>query len=201
MRIDVVTIFPEYLAPLRQARHLDLAVAALLDPHGRERERYKLPYGATITVKDGAEVKAGTNPTVKEETPEEPAKDSDGDGVSDEQEETDGTDPNKADSDGDGLTDGQEKEHGTDPNKADTDGDGVPDGLELANGTDPTNPDTDGDGVADEIGHLDAQGNLLDHEYTFRRGDRVVATGTICAHVPRRGGRGPGAGAVRLRCG
>ncbi len=29
------------------------------DPHGRERERYKLPYGATITVKDGAEVKAG----------------------------------------------------------------------------------------------------------------------------------------------
>ncbi len=26
---------------------------------GRERERYKLPYGATITVKDGAEIKAG----------------------------------------------------------------------------------------------------------------------------------------------
>ncbi|AKC86022.1 DNA-directed RNA polymerase subunit beta' [Pseudoxanthomonas suwonensis] len=32
---------------------------SVLDPHGRERERYKLPYGATITVKDGAEVKAG----------------------------------------------------------------------------------------------------------------------------------------------
>ncbi|WP_028918267.1 DNA-directed RNA polymerase subunit beta' [Pseudoxanthomonas sp. J35] len=32
---------------------------SVLDPHGRERERYKLPYGATISVKDGAEVKAG----------------------------------------------------------------------------------------------------------------------------------------------
>ncbi|WP_374013357.1 DNA-directed RNA polymerase subunit beta' [Pseudoxanthomonas koreensis] len=32
---------------------------SILDPHGRERERYKLPYGATITVKDGADVKAG----------------------------------------------------------------------------------------------------------------------------------------------
>ena len=32
---------------------------SVLDPHGRERERYKLPYGATITAKDGAEVKAG----------------------------------------------------------------------------------------------------------------------------------------------
>jgi DNA-directed RNA polymerase subunit beta' len=32
---------------------------SVLDPHGRERERYKLPYGATITVRDGAEVKAG----------------------------------------------------------------------------------------------------------------------------------------------
>jgi len=32
---------------------------SVLDPHGRERERYKLAYGATINVKDGAEVKAG----------------------------------------------------------------------------------------------------------------------------------------------
>ena len=32
---------------------------SVLDPHGRERERYKLPYGATITVKDAAEIKAG----------------------------------------------------------------------------------------------------------------------------------------------
>ncbi|MDR2871411.1 MAG: DNA-directed RNA polymerase subunit beta' [Xanthomonadaceae bacterium] len=32
---------------------------SVLDTHGRERERYKLPYGATITVKDGDEIKAG----------------------------------------------------------------------------------------------------------------------------------------------
>jgi DNA-directed RNA polymerase subunit beta' len=32
---------------------------SVLDAHGRERERYKLPYGATITVKDGAAIKAG----------------------------------------------------------------------------------------------------------------------------------------------
>src|SRR3546814_959570 len=31
---------------------------SVLDAHGRERERYKLPYGATIDVKDGAAVKA-----------------------------------------------------------------------------------------------------------------------------------------------
>jgi len=32
---------------------------SVLDGHGRERERYKLPYGATITVKDGAQITAG----------------------------------------------------------------------------------------------------------------------------------------------
>lgn len=32
---------------------------SVLDGHGRERERYKLPYGATVNVKDGAEIKAG----------------------------------------------------------------------------------------------------------------------------------------------
>ena len=32
---------------------------SVLDLHGRERERYKLPYGAQISLKDGGEVKAG----------------------------------------------------------------------------------------------------------------------------------------------
>jgi len=32
---------------------------SVLDGHGRERERYKLPYGASISVHDGASVKAG----------------------------------------------------------------------------------------------------------------------------------------------
>lgn len=43
------------------------------------------------------------------------------------------------DSDGDGLTDDEEIALGTNPYSADSDGDGTPDGIEKANGTDPTN--------------------------------------------------------------
>ncbi len=32
---------------------------SVMDAHGRERERYKVPYGAVIDVKDGASIKAG----------------------------------------------------------------------------------------------------------------------------------------------
>ena len=32
---------------------------SIMDSHGRERERYKVPYGAVISVKDGAALKAG----------------------------------------------------------------------------------------------------------------------------------------------
>ncbi|MFN3234734.1 MAG: DNA-directed RNA polymerase subunit beta' [Gammaproteobacteria bacterium] len=31
----------------------------VIDKHGRERERYKVPYGAVLSVKDGAEIKGG----------------------------------------------------------------------------------------------------------------------------------------------
>lgn len=48
------------------------------------------------------------------------------------------------DSDGDGLTDVEEEELGTDPNNPDTDGDGVPDGLEDEIGTDPLDPNDPG---------------------------------------------------------
>ncbi|MDH4107674.1 MAG: DNA-directed RNA polymerase subunit beta' [Gammaproteobacteria bacterium] len=50
---------------------------SVMNEHGRERERYKVPYGATITVQDGAEVKQGqvvatwdphTHPVVSEVT-------------------------------------------------------------------------------------------------------------------------------------
>ncbi len=33
---------------------------SVIDPQGRERERYKVPYGATLSVKEGGEVAAGT---------------------------------------------------------------------------------------------------------------------------------------------
>ncbi|MGX7130609.1 lectin-like domain-containing protein, partial [Enterococcus wangshanyuanii] len=77
------------------------------------------------------------------------SKDTDGDGLLDEEEIKLGTDPLNPDTDGDGLPDGKEVELGTDPLNPDTDGDGVPDGKELELGTDPLNPDTDGDGVPD----------------------------------------------------
>ena len=57
--------------------------------------------------------------------------DLDGDGLTDAQERTLGTDAGLTDSDGDGLTDAQEMAHGTSPLLADTDGDGVGDGEEL----------------------------------------------------------------------
>jgi YD repeat-containing protein len=44
------------------------------------------------------------------------------------------------DSDGDGLTDEEERRLGTDPFNPDTDGDGYPDGLEVALGSDPLDP-------------------------------------------------------------
>lgn len=68
--------------------------------------------------------------------------DSDGDGLCDDDEIDQGTDPNNPDSDGDGLSDGQETVYGTDPNNADTDGDGTSDGDEVFLGMDPLVPDT-----------------------------------------------------------
>ena len=47
----------------------------------------------------------------------DPTADDDGDGLTNEEEEALGTDPNEADSDGDGMSDTEEFEHGTDPNQ------------------------------------------------------------------------------------
>jgi len=77
--------------------------------------------------------------------------DSDGDGISDAEEITLGTNPHATDSDGDGLNDYVEINiHHTDPLNADSDGDGLNDGAEVnIYGTSPLNPDTDGDGLSD----------------------------------------------------
>jgi len=91
------------------------------------------------------------------------SNDTDGDGVPDDVEEEQGTDPrdpdNFRDSDGDGVPDFVEEQQGTDPTDAgdarDADGDGVPDYTEGQEGTDPSDPanfqDTDGDGVPDYV--------------------------------------------------
>lgn len=63
--------------------------------------------------------------------------DTDGDGLSDEEENIIGTDPKDADTDNDGLTDGFEYLSGYDPLEADADGDGRLDLQEYLEGTDP----------------------------------------------------------------
>jgi len=79
------------------------------------------------------------------------SKDSDGDGLTDEEEASLGTDPFNKDTDGDGLTDYEEvKVYKTDPLNKDTDFDGLTDGDEVHKyKTDPLKRDTDDGGVAD----------------------------------------------------
>ncbi len=79
----------------------------------------------------------------------ESSVDSDGDGLSDADEATLGTDPDNEDSDGDGLQDGAEREAGTNPLDGDTDDDGLEDGEEVDLGTDPLDDDSDDDGLED----------------------------------------------------
>ena len=77
--------------------------------------------------------------------------DTDGDGLTDEEERKYGTNPLVKDSDNDGLTDYQEiKLHKTDPLNPDTDFDGLLDGEEVNKyKTNPLDPDTDKGGVTD----------------------------------------------------
>ncbi|MDA7518312.1 hypothetical protein N8529_00945, partial [bacterium] len=78
--------------------------------------------------------------------------DADGDGATDRQEFTAGSDPNDKDSDGDNLEDGPEiNTHGSDPTKIDTDEDTLTDDVEVnIHGSDPALADTDGDNLTDD---------------------------------------------------
>ena len=77
--------------------------------------------------------------------------DTDGDGLSDDEEDALGTDPEDDDTDDDGLSDGDEvNTHETDPLDDDTDDDGLIDGDEVdTHATDPLDDDTDDDGLID----------------------------------------------------
>ena len=67
--------------------------------------------------------------------------DTDGDGLTDEEELILGTNPQEPDSDGDGLSDIDEVEiYQTDPLNQDSDGDGYVDGDEVEHGYDPKGP-------------------------------------------------------------
>ena len=89
--------------------------------------------------------------------------DTDGDGISDEDEVKIGTDPTIMDTDGDGLMDGVELKMGLKPQPGnidlltgcnpflDSDGDRLNDCEEHVLGTDPCISDTDGDGISDFV--------------------------------------------------
>ncbi|PJG58886.1 inverse autotransporter beta domain-containing protein [Aeromonas cavernicola] len=115
-------------------------------------------YGITAVVRDvkGNEISAYTSIELLKNTQKPEILDSDEDGVTDEQEIIDGTDPHNSDSDKDGLHDGEEKTHGTNPLAPDSDNDGISDAEEIKNGSNPLDPndpnpiDTDLDGVSDQ---------------------------------------------------
>ena len=92
------------------------------------------------SINDGVEVGRGSNPLNSADDVPVVVKDTDYDGISDDQEGKFGTDPNKADTDGDGLKDGAEVyTHHTNPLKFDSDLGGIGDGAEVARGTNPLN--------------------------------------------------------------
>lgn len=97
---------------------------------------------------DGYEVACESDPLVPGWTCS--TTDSDGDGLSNEQENTHHTDRHDKDTDDDGFYDGNEVEAGWNPLSADTDGDGLEEIVEFAEyGTDPADADTDDDGLSD----------------------------------------------------
>ncbi len=92
------------------------------------------------------------------------ALDTDGDGLTDQEELQLGTDPKNPDTDGDGLTDGEEvKVYKTDPLNPDTDYDALKDGDEVYKyKTSPLERDTDKGGVADGHEVIEDGTNPLD---------------------------------------
>lgn len=112
--------------------------------------------------------------------------DSDGDGMPDGWEQSNGLNPldpadAPIDNDNDQLTNLDEYHHHTNPNNADTDADGLADNNELQAGTDPTNADSDQDQMPDgwetqyglnpllndAQGDLDGDGIINLDEYIF----------------------------------
>lgn len=95
-------------------------------------------------------------------------EDYDDDSVTNKKEVDEGTDPTLKDTDGDGLPDNEELYTvGSDPNDPDTDGDGLSDGVEVNNhDTEPTTNDSDGDGLTDpkELNKYGTNPNSIDSD-------------------------------------
>ena len=115
-------------------------------------------------------------------------RDPDGDGLTNTQEATLGTNPTIADTDGDGLTDGEEDANHngqrdaneTNPLSADTDGDGMPDGWEVTRGLSPLVDDAAEDPDGDGYTNLEEyQGNSLPNVATSFPGSAGALMGPM----------------------
>ena len=96
-------------------------------------------------------------------------------------------DAENPDSDNDGLTDEEEEKIGTNPNKADTDGDGIYDGLEIRLGLDPLNPKSDGktkDGARTFEEEYSCDDAMLTVEGNYMVGDIVFQESEGLFNVP-----------------
>ncbi|MDX1804054.1 MAG: Ig-like domain-containing protein [Alcanivorax sp.] len=105
----------------------------------------------TVTATDDAGNSATGNGTLTVDSSGGPNGDPDGDGLTNQQEQQLGSDPNNPDTDGDGIRDGDEV--GADPSSPkDIDGDGIPDYLDPDDVPGDSNGnDSDNDGIADDI--------------------------------------------------
>ena len=111
--------------------------------------------------------------------------DSDGDGISDDEEVlVTGTDPNNADSDSDGLVDGVEVSNNMNPQDPDMDRDGVSDGDEVARGTDPFFPgqaDVPA-GLEEDVSEFVTEAIELQME-AYRSGDPSIAASIMTGPI------------------
>lgn len=121
--------------------------------------------------------------------------DSDGDGLSDQEEKSIGTDPLNPDTDGDGLGDGLERAAGLDPLKDDISGiiqcnKFLDDDADLLNeceerviGTDPCVADTDGDGLSDFVEVISRTNPLVAEDLTDTDRDGASNADEVMAHT------------------
>ena len=106
------------------------------------------------------------------------SEDADGDGLTNTEENSLGTNPRDSDSDNDGLGDGDEVDtYGSSPTDADSDSDGLGDGDEVnIHGSNPTLEDSDADGFYDKFevdnGYSPSIADAALIEYIETYGDR-----------------------------
>jgi hypothetical protein len=156
-------MFPSYSGPHRFLDQDDVAGAQSI-------------YGASSAPEPAPQVPPqGATP------PPAAGQDSDGDGISDDDEVlVTGTDKNNADSDGDGLADGVEVQNRMNPLDPDMDKDGVPDGQEVDQGTDPffpEQPDVPAD-LENQVSDFLTRAIELQIE-AYQKGDASIASSVL----------------------